>query len=94
MPWAQWRSSTPNSREVSISHVRDVRAYWCTDVSGERGCERENWVEIRGDSCVPKRDYDATELSVGVGAALTLEFEESGCAWATTVIGEGVKWIG
>jgi len=27
----------------------------------------ENWVEIEGDSCVMKRDYDATELSVGGG---------------------------
>ena len=63
---------------------------WCTNDGGKSARVPENWVEIEGDSRVMKRDYDATELSVGVGAVLTLEFEESGWAWATTVTGEGI----
>jgi hypothetical protein len=67
---------------------------WCTDVSGKSAWVPENWVEIRGDSCAMKRDYDATELSLGAGAALTLQFEEGGRARATTATGEGITWIG
>jgi hypothetical protein len=37
-------------------------------------------VEIEGDSCAMKRDYNSTELVVEVGEALPVEFEESG--WA------------
>ena len=54
----------------------------------------ENWAEIEGDSCVMKRDYDATELCVRGDEVVTVEFEESGWAWATTVTGEGITWIG
>ncbi len=53
---------------------------------------RQQWVEIRGDSCVMKRDYDATELSVEVGEVLTVEFEESHWAWATKESGES-GWV-
>lgn len=54
----------------------------------------ENWVKMEGDSCVMKRDYNAREMSLEVGELLTVEFEESGWAWATTVTGEGIIWIG
>jgi hypothetical protein len=43
----------------------------------------QNWVEIEGDSCVMKRDYNSTELAADVGEVLTVEFEESGWAWVT-----------
>ena len=65
---------------------------WCTDVSGKSGWVPENWVDIEGDSCVMKRDYVATELSVDVGEVLTPEFEESGWAWATKEGGES-GWV-
>jgi hypothetical protein len=41
-----------------------------------------------------KRDYNSVELSVHAGETLTVGFEESGWAWATTVTGEGMIWIG
>ncbi|MGB3905715.1 MAG: SH3 domain-containing protein [Anaerolineae bacterium] len=65
---------------------------WCTDSSGKRAWVPENWVEIEGDSCVMKRDYNAIELSVEVGEALTVEFEESGRAWVTKDSGES-GWV-
>ena len=80
------RGRTPGDRVPRSDLVHQRR--------GKSARVPENWVEIEGDSRVMKRDYDATELSVGVGAALTLEFEESGWAWATTVTGEGIIWTG
>ena len=56
---------------------------WCTNDSGKSAWVPENWVEIEGDSCVMKRDYDSTELSVEAGEVLSVESEESGWAWAT-----------
>ena len=67
---------------------------WCTHISGTSGWVPESWVEIRGDSCAMKRDYDATELSVRGDEVVTVKFEESGWAWATTVTGEGIIWTG
>ena len=67
---------------------------WCTSDSGKSAWVPENWVQIEGDSCVMRRDYNSTELAVDVGETGTVEFVESGWAWATTVTGEGVIWIG
>jgi len=52
----------------------------------------EKWVEIDGDSCVMKRDYNATELSVEVGEVVTVEFEQSGWVWAAKEGGES-GWV-
>ncbi len=65
---------------------------WCTSRSGKSAWVPEKWVEIDGDSCVMKRDYNATELSVEVGEVLTVEFEETGWAWATKESGES-GWV-
>jgi hypothetical protein len=65
---------------------------WCTDDAGEDRWVPENWVEIEGDSCVTKRDYNSTELGVEVGEALTVEFEGSGWAWVTKESGES-GWV-
>ncbi|NIN66566.1 MAG: hypothetical protein GTO63_18145 [Anaerolineae bacterium] len=43
----------------------------------------ENRVKIEGDSCVMKRDYASTDLSVVVGEVPSVELEESAWAWAT-----------
>ena len=56
---------------------------WCTDSSGRTAWVPDAWVEIEADSCVMKRDYNAVELAVEVGEVLTVEFQESGWAWAT-----------
>lgn len=65
---------------------------WCTDSSGQARWVPENWVEIEGNSCVMKRDYDSTELSIDVGQVLTVEFEEGDWAWVTKESGEG-GWV-
>lgn len=65
---------------------------WCTNDSGKRAWVPEHWVDIEGDSCVMKRDYNAIELSVEAGEVLTVEFEESGWAWATKEGGES-GWV-
>ena len=61
---------------------------WCTDDAGEARWVPKTWVEIEGDSCVMKRDYNSTGLGVGVGEVLTVELEESGWAWVTKESGE------
>jgi hypothetical protein len=68
--------------------------FWGTDSSGKSAWVPEAWVEIEGDSFVMKRDYNATELSVEAGETLSVGFEEGGSAWAATVTGEGIIWIG
>jgi len=65
---------------------------WCTSSSGKGAWVPENWVQIDGDSCVMRRDYNATELAVEVGEVLIVEFEESGWAWVRKENGEG-GWV-
>jgi len=65
---------------------------WCTNDAGKSDWVPENWVEIEGESCVMKRDYNAVELSVEVGEVVTIDFEESGWAWATKEGGES-GWV-
>ena len=65
---------------------------WCTNSSGKGAWVPENWVQIEGDSCVMKRDYNAIELAVEVGEVLTVEFEETGWAWAMKKSGES-GWV-
>jgi hypothetical protein len=52
----------------------------------------ERWVEFDGDFCILQRDYEAVELSVDVGEILTVEFTESGWAWATRESGQS-GWV-
>ncbi len=65
---------------------------WCTDPSGKSGWVPESWVEFGTGSCTLKRDYAATELSVEVGASVTVDLVESDWAWATTETGES-GWL-
>ncbi len=65
---------------------------WCTNDSGKEAWVPENWVDIEGDSCVMKRDYNAIELSVETDEVLTIELEESDWAWATKEGGQS-GWV-
>jgi len=51
---------------------------WCTSETGKCGWVPEAWVEIEGDSCVMKRDYEAVELSVNTCDILEEILIESG----------------
>jgi hypothetical protein len=57
---------------------------WCTAGDGTSRWVPESWVTLDDDTCVLKRDYAAAELSVAEGDLLTVEFVESGWAWAAT----------
>jgi hypothetical protein len=65
---------------------------WCTTKGGESRWVPENWVEKEGDSCVLRRDYTATELSVEEGETLTVEFTEAEWGWATNESGQS-GWV-
>ncbi len=54
---------------------------WCTVESGKSAWVPEAWVEINGNCCVLKRDYDSRELTVQPGDALEVVFTESGWGW-------------
>ena len=62
---------------------------WCTNRDGKSRWVPEAYVERTGDTCVMLRDYEATELSVGVGEALVISGEEeSGWIWCTNQAGQ------
>ena len=65
---------------------------WCVSRSGQVAWVPEAWVSLEGRSCVMRRDYDSTELTVGVGEEVTGALVESGWAWVRTSDGrEG--WV-
>jgi len=49
-------------------------------------------VKNEGEFCVLQRDYAATELSVEQGETITVDFVESGWAWATKESGQS-GWV-
>ena len=57
---------------------------WCVDESGKSGWVPEAWVCPEGETCVMRRDYDGTELSVADGEEFAVTLTESGWAWGTT----------
>jgi hypothetical protein len=65
---------------------------WCTNRDGESRWVPEAYVERRGDIGVARCDYDATELSVRTGEALSLGREESGWFWCTNRVGQ-CGWV-
>ena len=65
---------------------------WCEDETGRAGWTPESWVEIRGDRCVLRRDYDAAELDVDPGDRLAGVEEESGWLLAITPDGRS-GWV-
>ena len=60
---------------------------WCTEKSGKSGWVPENYLAIEGDQGVMRRDYDATELTIGAGETVALLGSESGWGWCRTVDG-------
>jgi len=56
---------------------------WCTLSSGKSGWMPERYLDRNGDTGIVNRDYNATELSVGVGEELSIHYAESGWAWCT-----------
>jgi hypothetical protein len=65
---------------------------WCTNKSGKSRWVPENYLEIHGNTCEVKQDYDAVELSVKVGDELIIEKEEADWFWVSTK--EGKKgWV-
>lgn len=65
---------------------------WCTDDDGVSAWVPEAWVDIDGDRCRMKRDYDSRELAVEKGETVLIEFEESGWAWVKKGSGES-GWV-
>jgi len=65
---------------------------WCTAEDGRGGWTPRAWLRQAGDEWHITRDYDALELTVRVGDAVTPEFAESGFLWVTTPDGRR-GWI-
>jgi hypothetical protein len=51
---------------------------WCITGEGRSGWVPESWVEIAGETCLMRRDYDATELAVTAGDEVVGELTASG----------------
>jgi hypothetical protein len=65
---------------------------WCWKTGGVSGWVPEPWVEIEGDTCRMKQDYDATELSVDPGDVLRPLLTVS--SWLMAVSPAGVTgWV-
>ncbi len=65
---------------------------WCTSRQGRSGWVPEKYVRRNGSSGTVLRDYDATELSVTKGDALTIIDEESGWLLCRTADGR-LGWV-
>jgi hypothetical protein len=65
---------------------------WCTNQNGKSGWVPQKYVELKGDFCVARFDYDGTELSVDIGEELTMSYEESGWIWCTNQQGQ-YGWV-
>jgi hypothetical protein len=65
---------------------------WCAKQNGKGGWVPEKYVELKGDICVARLDYDATELSVDIGDELIMGYEESGWIWCTNQHGQ-YGWV-
>ncbi len=65
---------------------------WCTTRDGRSRWVPERYIIRKGDTGTALRDYEATELSVGVGEELTMGQEESGWIWCTNQEGRS-GWV-
>jgi hypothetical protein len=65
---------------------------WCSDGDGKSGWVPEKYVQLKDETCTMLRDYDATELSVGVGEDLIAGNEESGWIWCANRAGQS-GWV-
>ena len=61
---------------------------WCTGPDGRSGWVPEGWLRIDGESSRLLRDYDAVELTAGVGEVLTGSVVAAGWLWAASPRGE------
>jgi hypothetical protein len=61
---------------------------WCINGAGKEGWVHESFVEIDGDQGTARRDYNALELTVSEGEAITLLEEAGGWYWAQNAMGE------
>jgi len=84
-----YRSAYPDPIVLSVGDevtVEDRKSewsgwVWCTTAKGKSGWVPEKYVRRDGNSGVVLRDYEATELSVTKGEALTIITVESGWLW-------------
>jgi len=65
---------------------------WCTNRHGTSRWVPETYVERKGDVCIARRDYEATELAVSAGEELIAGQEESGWFWCTNREGQS-GWV-
>ena len=65
---------------------------WCSDETGRSGWVPETCLEIQGTTGKMICDYDAIELTVGVGEILTVHREESEFYWVTNR-NRGQGWV-
>src|SRR6185295_18560983 len=65
---------------------------WCTNQAGVSGWMPQNYLDRSGSRGVARRDYDATELSAGVGEEVVVGYEESGWIWCTHQRGQS-GWL-
>ena len=65
---------------------------WCTSSACKSGWVPESWLIVEGTVCKAARDYDSSELRVGVGDEVDALLFESGWVW---VRGQGGKtgWV-
>jgi uncharacterized protein YgiM (DUF1202 family) len=81
-----YRSAFPDPLIIKAGEVLKIKEkesewegwIWCVSEQGKPGWVPNSCLEISGESGTALRDYDATELSVGVGEELTVLEEESG----------------
>ena len=52
--------------------------FWCLSKKGKEGWIPKSYIKIQGNHAIMLRDYDATELTAGVGEEFVIKEEESG----------------
>ncbi|MBN1659203.1 MAG: hypothetical protein JXA93_12415 [Anaerolineae bacterium] len=65
---------------------------WCSAPTGKSGWVPERYLERCGNRASVLRDYDATELTVHAGEAVTATTHEAGWRWCTNAHGES-GWV-
>jgi uncharacterized protein YgiM (DUF1202 family) len=65
---------------------------WCTDAAGESRWVPEAYLRRDGEAGRMLRDYEATELPVKTGEAVTAWHMESGWLWCTNQAGQS-GWV-
>lgn len=102
---AEWVASAANplagraGEQVTVTaRVEDWRETpgwtwrWCRDHQGREGWAPEALLLVAGDMATLREDYDARELTVAVGARLTVTRELAGWALCRTEDG-GRGWV-